>query len=347
MTCASCANHIERSHRARRVTASVNYATEKAKVTYPAGFAAEDLVRTVERTGYGASLPRPARIESASRPDDPEPDPTKSLRERLVISAVLSVPVVAVGMVPALQFDNWQWLSLTLAAPVVVWGGWPFHKAAWVNARHGSATMDTLVSVGTLAAFVWSVYALFWGTAGASGMTDTLSLTGARADGADAIYLEAAAGVTTFILAGAGYEARSKRLAGAALRALLDLGAKEVAVLPGGPSDVAERLVGIDQLAVGDYQVRPATSGVIENGTSTADASMVTGESVPPPRCGCTTRAVVGALSTSGVGWWCARPGSEQTPSSPRWVAWSRMPRTARRRSSASPTVSPASSSLS
>ena len=154
--------------------------------------------------------------------------------QRLLVSAVLTVPVIAMAMIPALQFTNWQWLSLTLAAPVVVWGAWPFHQAAWTNLRHGAATMDTLVSMGTLAAFGWSLYALFWGTAGMPGMTHPFELTIARVDGTGNIYLEAAAGVTTFILAGRYFEARAKRRAGAALRALLELGAKEVAVLRDG-----------------------------------------------------------------------------------------------------------------
>ena len=195
---------------------------------------------------------------------------------------MLSVPVIAMAMIPALQFTYWQWLSLTLAAPVVVYGGLPFHRAAWTNLRHGAATMDTLISLGTLAAFGWSLWALFLGTAGTPGMTHPFSFAIGRGDGAGNIYLEAAAGVTAFILAGRYFEARSKRRAGAALRALLELGAKDVAVLRDG----AEVRIPVAQLSVGDrFVVRPgekiATDGVIEDGASAVDASMLTGESVP------------------------------------------------------------------
>ncbi len=285
MTCASCANRIERKlNKLDGVTATVNYSTEKAKVTFPEGLAPEELVATIEQTGYGATLPKPERRPDAAT--EPEADPTASLRQRVLISAALSVPVIAMAMVPALQFEFWQWLSLTLAAPVVVWGAWPFHKAAWVNLRHGSSTMDTLVSLGTLAALGWSVYALFWGTAGTPGMTHAFRLTVERTDGAGNIYLEAAAGVTTFILAGRYFEARSKRRAGAALRALLELGAKDVAVLRDGPEGPVEERVPTDQLSVGmRFVVRPgekvATDGVVEEGSSAVDVSMLTGESVP------------------------------------------------------------------
>ncbi|AII07575.1 heavy metal translocating P-type ATPase [Rhodococcus opacus] len=278
MTCASCANRIERKlNKLDGVTATVNYATEKARVHYDAAdVSPEDLVATVEQAGYTARLPE------VKPPAPEEEDPAAELRQRLLVSAVLTVPVIAMAMIPALQFTNWQWLSLTLAAPVVVWGAWPFHKAAWTNLRHGTATMDTLVSMGTLAAFGWSLYALFWGTAGMPGMTHPFELTIARVDGTGNIYLEAAAGVTTFILAGRYFEARAKRRAGAALRALLELGAKEVSVLRDG----TEQLVGIDQLEVGDlFVVRPgekiATDGVVVEGSSAVDASMLTGESVP------------------------------------------------------------------
>ncbi|TNM38372.1 copper-translocating P-type ATPase [Nocardioides albidus] len=282
MTCASCANRIERKlNKLEGVSATVNYATEKAKVTYADGVSTDDLVAAVEAAGYGASLPRPAAAEG----EEPvtEADPVATLRQRLVVSAVLTVPVIAMAMVPALQFDNWQWLSLTLAAPVVVWGAYPFHRAAWTNLRHGTSTMDTLISLGTLAALGWSLYALFWGTAGTTGMKHPFELTIERSDGGGNIYLEAAAGVTTFILAGRYFEQRSKRRAGAALRALLELGAKEVAVL--GPDDV-ERRVPVEELGVGGrFVVRPgekiATDGVVERGSSAVDASMLTGESVP------------------------------------------------------------------
>ena len=286
MTCASCANRIERKlNKIDGVVATVNYATEKAKVAFPDDLDPVELVRTVESAGYSATLPRPdqAAPESGEGTVD---DPTRALRQRLVISTVLTVPVIALAMVPAWQFTYWQWLSLTLAAPVVVWGAWPFHRAAWVNLKHGTSTMDTLVSLGTLAALGWSLYALFWGTAGVPGMTHAFELTVARTDGSGNIYLEAAAGVTTFILAGRYFEARSKRRAGAALRALLELGAKDVAVLRDGPEGPHEVRIPTEQLAVGDrFLVRPgekiATDGVIEDGNSAVDASMLTGESMP------------------------------------------------------------------
>ncbi|GAA4521362.1 MULTISPECIES: heavy metal translocating P-type ATPase [Nonomuraea] len=273
MTCASCANRIERKlNKLDGVTATVNYATEKAKVTFPADLDPLALVQEVEKAGYTAELPHERPKEEAEKPDN-------SLRDRLIVAVVLSVPVVAMAMIPALQFRYWQWLSLALAGPVVVYAGWPFHKAAWTNLRHGTATMDTLVSMGTLAAFGWSLWALFFGTAGIPGMVHPFELTIQRTDGAGNIYLEAAAGVTAFILAGRYFESRSKRKAGAALRALMELGAKDVELADG-------RRVPADQLTAGDlFVVRPgekiATDGVIEEGTSAVDASMLTGESVP------------------------------------------------------------------
>ncbi|PKW17900.1 heavy metal translocating P-type ATPase [Saccharopolyspora spinosa] len=282
MTCASCAARIERKlNKLDGVAATVNYATEKAKVSVPEGLDPQRLIAEVEAAGYGASLP--AKEEAKTTAVDEEPDdPTRSLRQRLTGSTVLSVPVIALAMIPALQFTYWQWISLTLAAPVLVWGAWPFHKAAWTNLRHGAATMDTLVSVGTIAAFLWSLYALLFGTAGTPGMTHPFELTIQRMSGDGSIYLEVAAGVTTFILAGRYFEARSKRRAGAALRALLELGAKDVAVLRDG----REVRIPTSELAVGDrFVVRPgekiATDGVVEEGSSAVDASMLTGESVP------------------------------------------------------------------
>ena len=277
MTCTSCAHRIEKKlNKLDGVTATVNFATEKAHVEYGDGVTPDQLVATVGEAGYQARLPE-VPVETAA-----EQDPIASLRQRLLISAVLTVPVIAMAMVPALQFMNWQWLSLALAAPVVVWGAWPFHRAALANLRHGSATMDTLISMGTLAALGWSVYALFWGTAGMPGMKHAFELTIARTDGTGNIYLEAAAGVTTFILAGRYFEARAKRRAGAALEALLALGAKDVAVLRNG----VEHRIPIDQLRVGDeFMVRPgekiATDGVVVDGSSALDAAMLTGESVP------------------------------------------------------------------
>ncbi|CAL9325863.1 heavy metal translocating P-type ATPase [Streptomyces sp. SudanB52_2052] len=281
MTCASCAARIEKKlNRMDGVTATVNYATEKAKVSYSGEVSVRDLIATVEATGYTAQEPAPPE-----GPGEPaaEADELRPLRERLVTAVVLAVPVVAMAMIPALQFEYWQWLSLTLAAPVVTYAAWPFHKAAFVNARHGAATMDTLISVGTSAAFLWSLWALFFGTAGTPGMTHPFELTIERTDGAGNIYLEAAAGVTAFILAGRYFEARAKRKAGAALRALLELGAKDVTVLR---DDGREQTVPVGELRVGDrFLVRPgekiATDGTVVEGSSAVDASMLTGESVP------------------------------------------------------------------
>ncbi|MFD4696023.1 heavy metal translocating P-type ATPase [Streptomyces niveus] len=288
MTCASCAARIEKKlNRMDGVEATVNYATEKAKVSYRGeAVSVGDLIATVEATGYTAAEPpppRPAGGEVSSRSAEEEADDElRPLRQRLITAVVLSVPVIAMAMIPALQIEYWQWLSLTLAAPVVTYAAWPFHRAAWKNARHGAATMDTLISVGTSAAFLWSLWALFFGTAGTPGMTHPFELTIARSDGAGNIYLEAAAGVTAFILAGRYFEARSKRKAGAALRALMELGAKEVTVLRDG----VEVTVATGELAVGDrFVVRPgekiATDGTVTEGTSAVDASMLTGESVP------------------------------------------------------------------
>ncbi|MFB4299795.1 heavy metal translocating P-type ATPase [Actinomadura sp. NTSP31] len=283
MTCASCANRIERKlNRLEGVTATVNYATEKARVEFPAGVSPADLVATVEQAGYTAELPAPPKSESEAGEEREPDDGLRTLRQRLITSVVLAVPVIAMAMAPALQFDNWQWLSLTLASPVVVYAGWPFHKAAWTNLRHGAATMDTLVSVGTLAAFGWSLWALFFGTAGETGLKHGFEFSMTRSDGSMNLYLEAASGVIAFILAGRYFEARSKRRAGAALRALLELGAKEVSVVRDG----REERVPVGKLAVDDvFVVRPgekiATDGVVTEGSSAVDASLLTGESVP------------------------------------------------------------------
>ncbi|WP_067489792.1 heavy metal translocating P-type ATPase [Actinomadura hibisca] len=283
MTCASCAARIEkRLNKIEGVTATVNYATEKARVEFSEGVTPEDLIASVEKAGYTAEPPAPPRQESDEAAPAGEADELRPLRQRLITALTLSVPVIAMAMIPAFQFEYWQWLSLTLAAPVVVYAGWPFHKAAWTNLRHGAATMDTLVSVGTLAAFGWSLWALFLGSAGTPGMRHGFEFSMTRSDGSANIYLEAAAGVIAFILAGRYFEARSKRRAGAALRALLDLGAKEVSVVRNG----REERVPADQLATGDvFVVRPgekiATDGVVEEGSSAVDASLLTGESVP------------------------------------------------------------------
>jgi Cu+-exporting ATPase len=281
MTCASCANRIERKlNKLDGVTATVNYATEKATVDYDAAAVApEQLVAAVEAAGYRAGLPSAEPSGSAVE----EVDDTAPLRQRLLVSLALMLPVLAMAMVPPLQFESWQWLSLTLAAPVVVWGAWPFHRAAWANLKHATATMDTLISVGVLAAFGWSLYALFVGDAGMPGMTMGFDLVPERGAGADEIYLEVATAVTVFILAGRYFEARAKRRAGAALTALLELGAKHVAILD---ADGNERRVAVEELAVGDrFVVRPgekvATDGIVEEGTSAVDQSLLTGESVP------------------------------------------------------------------
>jgi P-type Cu+ transporter len=283
MTCASCANRIERRlNKLDGVTATVNYATEKARVEFdPGAVAPEQLVEAVEAAGYGATLPAPAGAPEAS-PPAPE-DETRSLRLRLIVAAVLSVPTLLLAMIPALQFDNFQWLSLNLVTPVVLWAAWPFHKAAWANARHGAATMDTLISLGTLAAWLWSLYALFVGDAGMNEMRMAFDLIPDAGEGADHIYLETAGIVTTFLLAGRYFEAMAKRRAGAALTTLLALGAKDVAVLD---DEGRERRVPVEQLKAGDrFVVRPgeklATDGVVEEGSSAVDMSMLTGESVP------------------------------------------------------------------
>jgi P-type Cu+ transporter len=314
MTCASCAARIEKKlNRLAGVSASVNYATERARISYTDAVRPEDLIATVRRSGYTAELRRreSAAPAEAARPaaagvaggvaaDRAEAvttaeDETRPLRDRLAVSAVLAVPVIVLAMVPPLQFPSWQWLSLTLAAPVAVWGAWPFHRAAWLNLRHGAATMDTLISMGVLAAFLWSGYALFLGGAGTAGMRHEFSLSVQQLAGDSQIYLEVAAGVTVFLLAGRYFEARSKRRAGAALRALLDLGARDVVVLRDGQ----EIRLPVDRLAVGDeFLVRPgekiATDGEVVDGSSAVDESMLTGESVP-------TEVGVGSAVTGGT----------------------------------------------
>ena len=305
MTCASCATRIEKKlNRMDGVVATVNYATEKAHVTYDDAVRPDDLLATVAQTGYTASVP-PSPTSAA--PDDDNDDGTaadrdpvtESLRQRVVISAVLTIPVVLVSMMPALQFEFWQWAALTLAAPVVTWGAWPFHRAALMSLRHGASTMDTLVSLGITAAFGWSLYALFLGGAGDPGMTMPFTLVPARGSGADEIYLEVATGVTLFLLLGRYLEARARRRSGSALRALLSMGAKDVAVLRDG----REVRLPVAELQVGDeFVVRPgekvATDGEVVRGTSAVDVSMLTGEPVPVevgPGA-----AVVGATVNSG-----------------------------------------------
>ena len=285
MTCASCANRIEKKlNKLEGIEASVNYATEKASVTAPADYDPGLLIAEVEKTGYTAELPTPKgeKPVTADEGESREDAEIRVLKQRLIGSAILAVPVILMAMIPALQFDFWGFASLALAAPVVVWAGWPFHKAAWANFKHGAATMDTLISVGTSAALIWSLVALFFGTAGDRGVVHPFELTITRTDGLGHIYLEVAAGVITFVLLGRYFEKTSKRQAGAALRALLELGAKEVSILRNGK----EERVSIDELSEGDeFVVRPgekiATDGVITSGNSAIDASMLTGESVP------------------------------------------------------------------
>jgi len=282
MTCASCANRIERKlNKLDGVTATVNYATERARVEFdPGTVGPERLIEAVEAAGYQAALPSTGAVDVD---DSVDGDETAPLRRRLIIAAMLSVPALLMAMIPALQFDNFQWLSLNLVTPVVLWAAWPFHRAAWANLKHGAATMDTLISVGALAAWLWSLYALFIGDAGTNDMRMAFDVIPNPGEGADQIYLETAGIVTTFLLAGRYFEAKAKRRAGAALKALLQLGAKDVAILD---ADGSERRVPVEQLEVGDrFVVRPgekvATDGLVEQGTSAVDMSMLTGESVP------------------------------------------------------------------
>ena len=289
MTCSSCSARIaKRLNRLDGVSATVNFATETAAVRYdPAKLGPEDIVATIEATGYGVRRPEPPEPDGAGA-DGVDPAAAEhdaavaSLRQRLTVSTVLTLPVLALAMIAPLQFDNWQWLSLTLASPVVIWGGWPFHRAALANLRHRAATMDTLVSMGTLAAYLWSLYALFLGDAGMPGMRMRFAVAASRGSGTGEIYLEVASAVTVFLLAGRFFEARAKRRSGAALRALLQLGAKDVCVLRGD----TEQRVPVGRLRVGDrFVVRPgekvAADGVVLQGASAVDASPLTGESAP------------------------------------------------------------------
>ncbi|MCY7298992.1 MAG: heavy metal translocating P-type ATPase, partial [Ilumatobacteraceae bacterium] len=285
MTCASCAARIgKRLNKIDGVEAGVNYATEQATITFTDNTSLDELIGEIEAIGYTAELPRGPDItpDSGQNADDIKDTATRALHIRLIGSTLLTIPVLVLSMITPLQFNNWQWLAFALAWPVVLWGAWPFHRAAWMNLRHGAATMDTLISVGTLAAFGWSVYALFWGTAGMPNMKMSFSFTIERGGGQGEIYLEVASAVTVFILAGRYFESRAKRRSGAALRALLDMGAKDVAVLRGG----VEVRIAIGQLVVGDmFIARPgekiATDGIVEEGSSAIDASLLRGESVP------------------------------------------------------------------
>ena len=297
MTCASCAARVERKlNKLDRVSATVNYATGQAKVSFPATTDVAVLIATVQATGYTATVPATAgkatvptadglTLSAGDSQSGGDHDETAAVRRRLLVSLALTLPVVLLAMVPLLQFRNWQWASLTLAAPVVVWGALPFHRAAWVNARHRAATMDALISLGVSAAFLWSLWALFVGDAGTPGMHMTFALLPDRDSGSE-IYLEVASAVTVFILTGRYFEARARTQSGAALRALLDLGAKDVAVVRGDGPTAAEVRIPVGELVVGDlFVVRPgekvATDGVVVEGTSAIDASMLTGEAVP------------------------------------------------------------------
>ncbi|MDP8942814.1 MAG: heavy metal translocating P-type ATPase, partial [Actinomycetota bacterium] len=282
MTCASCAARVEKKlNRLDGVEAAVNYATATGSVAYdPAAVGPEELVAAVEQAGYRATLPAGGEDERGGAELE---DPTGSLRLRLVVSAALSLPLLALAMVPALQFEHWQWVSLALATPVVLWAGWPFHRAAWHNLRRATVTMDTLISLGTLAAWGWSVVALLFLDAAQSGMGMSFDLVPERGEGASQVYFEVAGVLTTFLLAGRYFEARARRRAGAALRALLELGAKDVGLLD---ERGRERRVPVERLAVGDrFVVRPgervATDGRVEEGRSAVDQSLLTGESVP------------------------------------------------------------------
>ncbi|HQE47578.1 MAG TPA: heavy metal translocating P-type ATPase, partial [Rhodoglobus sp.] len=299
MTCASCATRIERKlNRIDGVTATVNYATEKARVTAN-GVDAATLIAAVESAGYSASVPRPVAdvAEASEAAGNTE---VSALRQRLIVSAVLAAPVAALSMIPALQFTNWQWLALALASPVAIWGAWPFHRVAAINARHGAASMDTLISVGVLAAFGWSLYALFFGTAGVAGMHMSFTFFGSPATGSSEIYLEVASAVTVFILAGRYIEVRAKRDSGAALRALLEVGAKNATLRRGE----VETLVPASTLVPGDQVVvRPGekfpSDGLVLDGASAVDASMLTGESIPV-EVGMDSRVVGGTLNVGG-----------------------------------------------
>ncbi|MGZ0213006.1 MAG: heavy metal translocating P-type ATPase [Actinomycetales bacterium] len=283
MTCSSCANRIERKlNKLPGVEATVNYATEKARVRAPEGTDTAQFLETVKAAGYSAVIPAPISETPDAASSPAADDRAAQLLHRLLVSTALTVPVVLLSMIPALQFTYWQWLALTLAAPVAVWGAWPFHRAAAINLRHGAATMDTLISLGVIAAFGWSLYALFVGGAGEAGMHMTMTFFGTPHGGASEIYLEVAAAVTVFILLGKYIEARASRESGAALRALLELGAKDATVLRDG----IEQRIAVSALAVGDHVVvRPgekiASDALVIEGNSAVDASMLTGESVP------------------------------------------------------------------
>lgn len=306
MTCAACVNRVEkRLARLDGVSATVNLATGRARVRHPSGITPEELAAVVRRAGYAAEPPPPPGPEHRAPANavaaDPEAQDARMERQRLLVTALLSVPVLVISMLPGLQFRNWQWLCFVLAAPVAVWGAWPFHRRALRGLRHSAATMDTLVSLGVSAAFLWSVYALFFGGAGEPGMRMPFSLLPPAGGGTAHVYLEAAVGVPLFVLTGRLLEVRARRGTGEAVRSLAQLAVKDVTVREGG----RERLIPIDRLRVGqEFTVRPgervATDGVVVSGASALDLSLVTGES-DPVEVG-TGRAVVGgAVNTGGM----------------------------------------------
>lgn len=304
MTCAACVTRVEKKlGKLEGVTASVNLATGRARVSHPAAISPEELLATVEKAGYTAALPEPPRKRQpeGAESEGAESQEAKQERERLLVTALLALPVLVLSMAPALQFSNWQWLCFVLTAPVAVWGAWPFHERAVRGLRHSAATMDTLVSLGVAASFSWSAYALFLGGAGDPGMRMPFSLVPSASDGVAHIYLEAAVGVPLFVLAGRFLEARARRGTGAALRWLATLAAKEVSVRDGD----GERLIDIEELGVGQvFMVRPgervATDGQVVEGSSAVDLSLVTGES-EPVEVGPGSAVVGGAVNAGGM----------------------------------------------
>ncbi|MGW0944815.1 heavy metal translocating P-type ATPase [Streptomyces sp. NPDC002623] len=306
MTCGACVTRVEKKlGRLDGVTATVNLATGSARVSHPADISRDELVATVEKAGYTAALPRPPEKREPADDDDGggESEVARQQRHRLVVTALLAVPVLVLSMAPVLQFRNWQWLCFVLAAPVAVWGAWPFHQRAVRGLRHSAATMDTLVSLGVTASFCWSAYALFLGGAGDPGMRMPFTLVPTASDGVAHVYLEAAVGVPLFVLAGRFLEARARHGTGAALRSLARLATKEVSVRADG--DGSERLVPIEELGVGQvFVVRPgervATDGEVVEGSSAVDLSLVTGES-EPVEVGPGSAVVGGAVNAGGL----------------------------------------------
>ncbi|MFF7730064.1 heavy metal translocating P-type ATPase [Streptomyces sp. NPDC008001] len=300
MTCAACVARVEKKlGRVDGVSATVNLATGRARVSHPAAVTAAELVAVVEGAGFTAALPEPEAVPEAGEEQGAE---AGGALTRLLITALLSVPVLVLSMAPGLQFRNWQWLCFVLATPVAVWGAWPFHERALRGLRHSAATMDTLVSLGVLASYSWSAYALFFGGAGRPGMRMPFTLLPSMAGGTADVYLEAVVGVPLFVLVGRLLEARARHSTGSALRALASLAAKDVLVRA---ADGTERRVPIEQLRVGDrFVVRPgervATDGVVVTGSSALDLSLVTGESAPV-EAGPGSSVVGGAVNSGGL----------------------------------------------